>query len=248
MNWLVFYLVAFSYPFMYLWVGYKAAKWPHRIVLWTLISVPPMLYAWPYFAIKREHERMCEAEGGMKVLVQPGKADRVRVTLENWRGKETAESFFQNYFPQAMGIEMRTKRRGADGKLLSQYDAFTAKPNPGGDEQERVGSRKKQGSFLLTVEEVEKVNPNVFEISSKVFVGKNYLRTDTYLTRDGKLYARHTEFVHSWRGIQYPDSNPHWRCPSRDQRISGKNGPSESYEKQSIQYPAPILLINLLFK
>jgi len=184
----------------------------------------------------------------MKVFVQPEKADRVRVTLENWRGKDTAESFFQNYYPQAVGIEMRTKRPGADGNRLPQYDSFTAKPNPGGDEQKGVGSRKKQGSYLLTVEEVDKVNLNIFEISGKEFVGKNHLRTDTYLTKGGVLYAKHTEFVHSWRGIQYPDSTPHWRCPSRDQRTSGRSGSVESYDTPDYQYPASFQLMNLIFK
>ena len=54
-----------------IWVaigGKRNDNWPHRFILWGLVTVPAVVYCWDYFYIQIEHERMCKAEAGLKVL------------------------------------------------------------------------------------------------------------------------------------------------------------------------------------
>ncbi len=210
MSWLLFYILVLAYPFLYIYIWKRIKNWSHRLILWGLLSIAAVAYCWDYFYIEREHERMCQAEGGLKVFIQPEKTDRVRYM---WRGatKMDAEGVFNWYFPHARVVEIMTENRSTDGRILNSFVAYTAVPKT---EAPRPVEWYKELPYVLNIQPLDQIDPNVYEISKKSTSGKYYWRQDLLLTRNGQMYARYTTFEHYWTGIRYPDGVPRWRCPN----------------------------------
>lgn len=208
MSWLLFYILVVLYPvaFFIIWKGTDTWRW--RFSLWALLAIPAIWYCLPYYQIKNEHAKMCAAVGGLKVLIQPEKVDRVRWVGEITEG--TAKSILEKYYPQVKVVEALTESRGSNGRLLGYYDAYTASPNPKAGQQE-IG-KNAEGKFNFATSKVEKLDPDMYEIRKLESEIPHGTKTETTLSKSGKIYAKHTALVHWWTGIQYPDALPTWRC------------------------------------
>lgn len=209
MSWLLFYILVALYPvaFFIIWKGTDTWRW--RFSLWALLAIPAIWYCLPYYQIKNEHAKMCAAVGGLKVLIQPEKVDKVRLVGDTFERRP--KGILERYYPQVKVIEAMTESRGPNGRLLDYYVAYTATPNPKAGQQEK--GQVAEGKFSYVTSKVEKLDPDMYEISKLESEIPNGTKTEITLSKSGVVYAKHTELVHWWTGIQYPDALPTWRCP-----------------------------------
>lgn len=231
MSWLLFYLLAALHPVAFLVIARKCNTWKLRFILWALLPLPAIWYCWDYFAIKNEHEQMCAAEGGLKVLIQPEKVDRVRLLGVELR--DASRSLQSDFYPRLQAVEaLAGKYDGTDGRG-QPYVEYSSVPNP------RAGERLphppwKEPKFVVSEARViEHLDPLVYEISVReVHTPYRSTVTETLLSKQGKVYAKYSEIVHWWAGIQYPDAVPTWRCPGMRNRppTDEPNAPKEKWD------------------
>ncbi len=216
MSWLLFYLLTALFPVALIVIGFKSKTCPARLALWALLTLPAVWYCWDYFAIKREHERMCTAEGGLRVLIQPEKADRVRLVGESYDNGD-AKTLLWLFFPQLQVVQFISGEIDGSGKKAQNYVAMTAEPNPRAGQQSLTHAADKEGPYVFPESKVELPHVSIYEISVHESNTSHSTRKETRLSRGGKVYAKYTEYVHWWTGIQYPDALPTWRCPDQRQ-------------------------------
>lgn len=226
MNWLLFFLLEGLYVVAFFVIWKRCTSWKRRFQFWSLLSIPAILYCWDFFAIQIEHERMCKAEAGFKVFIQPEKVDRVRFVTDSYSEAWIDSAF--DYFPQARVVERMTKERDSKGNLLQRYDAYTASPNPNAGKPMKV-SPWKERPYVVSITPVVSPDPSLYEISKRESEGKHYYRTETLLSKNGQIYAKHTELRHWWGGIQYPDAVPHWRCNGETQSATQSTASKEEW-------------------
>jgi hypothetical protein len=245
MSWLLFYLLAALHPVAFLVIAWKCDTRKMRFLLWALLPLPAIWYCWDYFTIKNEHAQMCAAEGGLTVLIQPEKVDRVRlVGRSSWANPKAT---LEDYYPQVKVVEALTNKSDPlTGKPLDFYEAYTTLPNPKAGEW-IVGSPQ-EGKFLFPSTRIEKLDPDVFELREEETQVSHRTQMVMTLNKSGKVYARHTTFVHWWTGIRYPDALPTWRCPDTNQKFPAKDQPNAPYEKWEYPPFAFAVLHDLILK
>lgn len=245
MNWLLFYLLAALHPVAFLVIAWKCNTWKLRFILWALLPLPAIWYCWDYYAIKNEHTQMCAAQGGLKVLIQPEKVDRVRFVGDSF-GELQAKAALETFYPRVQLVQTMTDARGSDGRRLPYYVSVTAIPNP--KEGQWIKGTTKEGRFSFPSTKVVFHDPTMYEISvQEVHTPYRSTVTETLLSKQGKVYAKHTEIVHWWAGIRYPDAVPTWRCPDTNRKQPPANDPSATQEKWSYPESAVSALRNLIF-
>lgn len=246
MSWLLFYLLAALHPVAFIVIGLASKTWRQRLVLWALLPIPAIFYCWNYFVIENEHERMCAAEGGLKVLIQPEKVDRVRFLGVGLRDRSAARAALDNYYPRIQIAEsLAGEWDGTDGKG-QPYVAYTKVPNPNaGLPMKRDPWKEPPLTFAQTT--LDALDPDIYEISQRETTVPSRTIKETFLSKQGKVYAKHTELVHWWAGIRYPDSVPTWRCPEQ-KKSPPKDKPNAPYEKWNYPVPADEQLIQLILK
>lgn len=244
MSWLLFFLLAALHPLAFIAIGAMSNSWKMRLLLWALLPLPAIVYCWDYFVIKHEHEQMCTTEGGLKVLIQPEKVDRVRL-VGNIVGL-SAQGILEHYYPHVKFVEALTAERDSTGKSLHEYDAYTAEPNPKKD-LPWVKGFLQEGPLIFPASRVKFLDPAIYEISVHESTIPHGTLEEVRLSKGGKIYAKHTTFVHWWTGIQYPDALPTWRCPEQKMRppINDQNARQEKWEYPPSAYTA---LRELIFR
>lgn len=246
MNWLLFYLLAGLHAVAFIVIGVKSTAWMMRLVLWGLLVLSPVWYCWDYFAIKHQHEQMCAAEGGLRVLIQPEKADRVRLVGDSFIALD-AQAVLEKYYPRVQLVESKSGEwDSSTNKKQEGYLAYTVAANPRAGQQSLTHAADKEGPYIFPESKVEALDTNIYEISVHESTIPNGTSKETRLSKGGKVYAKYTKLVHWWTGIQYPDALPTWRCPA--QILSPpKDEPSAPREKwnypRSPQYPLVELLL-----
>lgn len=245
MSWLLFYLLAALHPVAFFVIWKRCDSWNRRFLLWALLPLPAIWYCWDYYAIRSEHAQMCAAEGGLKVLIQPEKVDRVRLVGRNsWA---SPIGTLEQYYPQVKVVEALTKKRDPiTGKPLDYYEAYTTLPNPKAG-QWIVGSPQER-KFLFPSTRIEVLDPNTFELSEAEAKVAHGTKTVMTLSKGGQVYAKHTTFVHWWTGVLYPDALPTWRCPDTNKKIPPEDEPNAPYEKWAYPPFAFEVLHDLILK
>lgn len=215
MSWLLFLILAALHPVVFIFIGLRSKTWGLRLVLWALLSIPAILYCWPYYQIKSEHARMCADVGGLRVLIPPEKVDRVRLVGDRYNSTDSKALLWQ-FFPQLQLVESNSGKRASDGKEIKDYFSYTAVVNPRAGLPMDKDSRKKP-KLIFSEANVHTLDPTVFEISVHESDIPHGTIKETRLGRSGTTYAKYTELVHWWTGIHYPDALPTWRCPDQRQ-------------------------------
>ncbi len=245
MSWLLFYLLAALHPVAFIVIGLASKTWRQRLVLWALLPIPAVFYCWDYFVIESEHEQMCAAEGGLKVLIQPEKVDRVRLVGDRFR--HSSMDMLEAYYPRLKVVEgLQAKEVDANGRPLTYYVSYTATPNPKVGQSEK-GSRP-EGKLIFSATRVEVLVPDLYEFSEQEFEIPHGTKTEMTLSKGGKVYAKHTDLVHWWTGIRYPDALPTWRCPDRSQKVPPKDEPYAPHDKWRYPPFAHTALFELILK
>lgn len=248
MSWLLFYLLAALHPVAFLVIAWKCNTWKLRFILWALLPLPAIWYCWDYYAIKNEHAQMCAAEGGLKVLIQPEKVDRVRFVGVSFRNSGAAKSSLNRHYPRLQATEsMRGEYDGTDGHG-QPYVQYTSVPNPRAGEKLPLPPWKEPEFVVSEARMIEHLDPLVYEISVReVHTPYRSTVTETLLSKQGKVYAKYSEIVHWWVGIQYPDAVPTWRCP--EQKLSPpKDLPNAPKEQWHYPESANDQLVKLILK
>jgi hypothetical protein len=244
MNWLLFYVVAALHAVVFVLIGIFGRSWPQRLLLWIVLPLPAVWYCWDYFAIKRQHAEMCSEVAGVRVVVQPERTDRVRLVGRKFA--YDAKSILESYYPRAQVIEAVTEERDSRGAPLENYVSYVGKANP------KVGSATDkfptfEPKAVISRSSLDAPTPGVFEISEQESQIPNGTKTETRLTKDGRLYAIHTTLVHWWTGIRYPDALPTWRCPDTNKPIPVEGNGGQSQAARTYPKFAHTQLLNLIF-
>ena len=234
MSWLLFYLLAALHPVAFLVIAWKCNTWKLRFILWALLPLPAIWYCWDYYAIKNEHAQMCAAEGGLKVLIQPEKVDRVRIIGQI--SEFSPQDMLERFYPQVKVVEALTEQRDPiTGRPLDYYEAYTTAPNPKAGQW--IKGSPQEGKFLFPSTRLEVLDPTLYELSKQESKIAHGSKTELILSKGGKNYARHTTIVHWWTGIQYPDALPTWRCNGASRPKDHPNLPQELWWAYA---PSPI--------
>ena len=244
MNWLAFYLLASLHPVVFVLIARVDITWTRRILLWMAMLIPGTLYCWDYFAIKKEHERMCAAESGLRVYIQPEKMDRVRVVGDVY--EFSPKSLLDRYYPKLKIVEALTEKKDpSTGRPLQYYEAYTAEPNPKAGEW--INGSPQEGKYLYRSTRLDEIDPDMYELSKKEYEIPNGSKSELILSKNGKMYAKDVELLHGWTGIRYPDAFPTWRCPIETGRPPENN--SEAPLDRWIYPPNKLARIpNLIFE
>jgi hypothetical protein len=229
MSWLLFYLLAALHPVLFLVIAWKCNTWKQRLLLWALLPLPAVWYCWDYYVIKNEHAQMCAAEGGLKVLIQPVKVDRVRLVGVELR--DASRDILAEYYPRLQAVEaLAGKYDGTDGRG-QPYVIYTVAKNP------RAGLSMdkypwKEPALIYPSQVVESPDRAWYEISVYETNSQRSTIKEMRLSKDGKVYAKYTDIVHWWTGIQYPDALPTWRCPGMRNRPpeNEPNAPKDKWD------------------
>jgi hypothetical protein len=245
MSWLLFYLLAALHPVAFILIGVLSKTWKQRLLLWALLPLPALWYCKDYYVIKHEHEQMCAAEGGLRVLIQPEKADRVRLVGEGYR-MLSAQALLEKYYPKLALVESKSGEWNSQGKKITDYFAYAVEPNP------KVGLPMdkdpwKEPKLIFSESKLDSLDPNMYEISEHEFNTPRSSRKETRLSRNGKVYAKYTELVHWWSGIQYPDALPTWRCPAQ-KKSPPKDDPNAPIDKWNYPPSPKNALTELILK
>jgi len=212
MSWVLFWFLATLHPVAFVLIAWYCETWPRRLLWWTLLAIPAVLYCWDYYAIQREHAQMCAAEGGLRVLIQPEKADRVRFVGVELRNLGAAQGTLRRNYPGIQAVEaLKGEYDGTDGKG-QPYVVYTVAPNPKAG-QPMAKDPWKEPERIYPFSILAAPDPTLYEISAHETKIAHGTRKETRLSKEGKVYAKYTELVHWWTGIQYPDALPTWRCP-----------------------------------
>lgn len=210
MSWLLFFLLIPIHILIFIVVGVAIKSLKLRMLLWILLISPAVIYCKDYFLIQLEHKRLCVAEGGLKVLREPEKADGVRLVGDSYDFRD-ARWLLSKFHPQLVTVEFmppQQMRQNSSQQYLSVY----AESNP------RAGLAMenfpwKEEKFLFSEVPVDVLAPDLYEISEHVTRLPNGQKEETRLSQNGKEYAKYTMFEHHWGGIRFPDAVPQWRCP-----------------------------------
>lgn len=184
-------IIAALYIALMVWVSRKFQTWPARMAV-VLVMLSPVLY-WvgSYQYVHYRHEQDCAREGGLKVFIQPEKADRIRIGPEGFSGVENAEGFLKRYFPRLALVEVWDGHYDGSGtgKKIGLFStaldpATTTLPKKDWTLIKSPLSEFTSGLYVLSVEHA----------SEKKYIDK----TITTLKRNGQLYATWTSLKHMW--------------------------------------------------
>lgn len=186
-------------------VAFKAgATWRSRFISWFFLFLPVALFMWDYPVIYYRHIQDCKAEGGLKVLIQPDKVDRVQFNPESYSGKGADESILRAFYPRLKLVETGIERYDNGRKV---YDYFATSVTKTTDDIYK-------SDWTYNKEPISHLSEGMFVISKNYEFDESLHRSkdEWRLTRDGKLYAKQTQFAHFWTKIQYPDVTTSWSC------------------------------------
>ena len=199
---LTLWLLMGLYVSLFILAGKKSKTWKGRFIGWLLLLAPVAIYMWDYPVVYYQHQRDCKAEGGLRVLIQPEKADRVQLDGDSYN-EGSAHFFLYGYSPKVVLVEAT---ESLHGQKSTGYFAYTLDP------QSVSGGRKLDYKFKKTP--LTEPSGGLY-VLSKHYEADDSLRREKrewWLTRNGVLYAKWTAFRHYWNKIHYSDGVPEWRC------------------------------------
>lgn len=193
---------------LYVWFGAwlckKPESWPARMALALLMVSPAIYWIGTYQYVKYEHKAACAREGGLKVLIQPEKVDRIRLDANSFRAESDAHDFLRIYSPRLAVVEAwngtykdlaQTTTQTKDYYAYSIDPATTALP-------------KKDWKFDKVL--LGEPTSGVYVLSGAAKIEGNLDTTTWKLERNEQLYAAWTMLHHYWS--RNPGMPIGWQC------------------------------------
>ena len=223
MSWLLVYLMALAYPFLIGLLLWKLRPWRWALLSSAIVLLPAVVFMWPYFKIKNEHERLCALDGGLRILKQPDRADSVRIYLSKYEALDQweADLYIRSYAPKLRYLELHLSEEKEQDELRKPVEkrkpvswVYTYQPNP---RYKELPPNVRNGSsryMAVPVPDMPSLQGVVYEFKEKEEKIPNGVRTVMELSRNGEVYARSIYYRHIWSGIKYPDAVEDFRCPA----------------------------------
>lgn len=197
-------MVATLYLALLIWVGYKLKSWPVRIAVLLVMLSPIIYWVGSYQYVKYEHEAACARDGGLKVFIQPEKADRIRLDPDSFTSGGAAQDFLRMYSPRLTVVEAwdGTYRQQSIASVQTR-DYFAYSIDPTASEVE-----KKDWKFNKVP--LAEPTPGLYVLSKTAKIESDLTTTMWKLERNGQLYATWTMLYHYWS--RNPGMPIGWQC------------------------------------
>lgn len=212
MPWIFAYLILFGIIIFAFAAAFKeGATWRSRFRSWFFLFLPVALFMWDYPVVYYRHVQDCKAEGGLKVLIQPEKVDSVQLDPKVFSSLSEAEGLLSEFYPRLKLVESSVENYESGRKVYDNFATTVAKTTD--------DHYKSDWSYNKTP--ISHLSEGMFVISKNHEFDEALHRSkeEWRLTRDGKLYATITTFVHAWTKIQYPDATTAWSCEEVHQKF-----------------------------
>lgn len=191
--------IAALFVVLLVWVGRKLQTWPTRIAL-LLVLLSPVIYAvGSYQYVHYRHEQDCAREGGLKVLIQPEKVDRIRLVTDS-NGEYSAEFLLQRLYPRLLVVEAWDGHYTGKGKKTG-YFAYTLDP---------ATTSLPQKDWKLIKTPLAAPTEGLYVLSESSQLVNEIEKTTTTLSRNDESIATWTMFDHYWSRNSL--MNIDWRC------------------------------------
>lgn len=201
------FILATLYLALLIWVGYKLKSWPARITVLLVMLSPFIYWVGSYQYVKYEHKAACAREGGLKVLIQPEKADRIRLDPDSFTSGGAAQDFLRMYSPRLTVVEAwdGTYRQQSITSVQTR-DYFAYSIDPTATEAEKKDWKFNRFNKAPLVEPT----PGLYVLSETAKIEDNVTTTTSKLVRNGQVYATWTKLHHYW--TRNPGMPIGWQC------------------------------------
>lgn len=192
-------MVLFIFYIVLLFLAATTPKtWKARLLLVCLLLAPLIYKAWDYPVLYFQYQQVCREQGGLKIIVQPHKADRLRLD-GNGYSDHFAKSLLLRFPKNLIAVEVKN----ASSHEKDEYFSYSIDPAT-------LGGAKQDVQFIK--DKAQDSSDGVYLISrSESSDGAHRSKTEWKLTKNGKLYAKWTSFNYVW-GFALFGSPIGWQC------------------------------------
>jgi hypothetical protein len=193
---------------LYVWFGVwlckKMGSWPARIAVALLMASPALYWIGTYQYVKYEHKAACARDGGLKVLIQPEKADRIRLDPDSFSSGGAAQDFLSMYSPRLTVVEAwdgKYKQLTPTSAQTKDYYAYSIDPDT-------AALPKRDWKFVKVP--LAEPTAGIYVLSRTAKIESDLTTTMWTLERNGQLYVQWTMLHHYW--TRNPGMPIGWQC------------------------------------
>lgn len=188
-------ILATLYLVLLVWVSHKLKSWSVRIAVLLAMLSPFIYWVGSYQYAKYEHKQACAREGGLRVLIQPEKADRIRLNPNSFSSGGAAQDFLRRYSPRLTVVEAwdgNYKELTQTRAQTKDYYAYSIDPTASALE-------KKDWKFnRFTKVPLAEPTVGLYVLSKTAKIESDLTTTAWVLERNGQVYSTWTSFYHYW--------------------------------------------------
>lgn len=197
---LIFYGAMLVYFILFVVVGFIFRRWSARVFGWLILLSPLLYWMREFPVIQYRHEQFCKKDGGLRILIQPEKVDRIQLD-GRYFDEHTAHSLLKELYPRLRYIEAPV-----DNVLSNdQYYLYSI------DEKNSDVTKK---LFKFAKQPLEKPTPRLFILTkaSEIQTDGGY-RIQSSVIRTGQTFLTWTSYQYRWESPGLPGILPHeFRC------------------------------------
>jgi hypothetical protein len=176
--------------------------WTGRISLLLLMYSPALYWIGSLQYVKHQHEQACARDGGLKVFIQPEKADRVQLSQH---GLGSGEGVLERYFPSIQMVEAADGSWQQDGK--PNYFAYTVDPATANNPKSKYSAIP---SYKFVKTPIAAPSKGLYTLKAEDLPHPDGNINRFVLEKDGKSYAQWTEYQTIWNPDGVLPSS--WQC------------------------------------
>lgn len=170
-----------------------------------LLFLPLAIYYADVPVIYLEHKRMCEAEGGLRVFIEPEQVNRLVLDPDSFE-ESSAKYLLKRFYPKLGTVEAAKEVRTRGGN--AQYFSYAVDPAS-------VGKNVKNIKFIETP--IASLSTDAYVLSSVTPkpINKHAASWAYELKQNERLYARWSMVRHAVTTIPIINGGEVWDCPDR---------------------------------
>ncbi len=189
----------------YIWFGVWLSKAfsdrSSRIIVGLVMASPAIYGIGSYQYVKYEHKAACERDGGLRVLIQPEKADRIQLDPNSSSGSRDARGFLVRYFPKLALVDAWDGEYDGKGQK-SGYFSYSIDPET---------TALPKSDWKLIKSPLVEPTGGLYRMSVTDVTDRDLTTSTWKLERNGQLYAKWTMLQHYWIRILGADLVS-WQC------------------------------------